>query len=340
MDAPLPALLDVRDLRTHFVLDEGTLKAVDGVSFSVPARSTVGLIGESGCGKSVTAQSILRIVPPPGRIVSGSILLAAGNGSPVDLAALAPAGRDIRRIRGGTVAMVFQEPMTSLSPVYSIGDQIVESLLIHVTGDKRDAWERAVGLLEKVGIPRPAQRAREFPHQLSGGMRQRAMIAMALSCTPRLLIADEPTTALDVTVAAQILDLMRGLQEEFQMSMLYITHDLGVIAEICRSVNVMYLGRIIESAPADALFRSPLHPYTAALMRSIPRVEQRTRARLDAIEGSVPVPINLPRQCGFFPRCPKAMPGTCDRHVPALVEMAAGHRVRCFLHSPERDDDA
>jgi peptide/nickel transport system ATP-binding protein len=338
MDVP-PALLDVRNLRTYFSLDEGTLKAVDGVSFAVPAQSTIGLIGESGCGKSVTAQSILRIVPSPGKIVSGSILLATGNGAPVDIAALSASGREIRRIRGGTVAMVFQEPMTSLSPVYSIGDQIVESLMIHVTRDHQEAWDRAVSLLEKVGIPRPSQRAREYPHQLSGGMRQRAMIAMALSCNPRLLIADEPTTALDVTVAAQILDLMRSLQDEFRMSMLYITHDLGVIAEISRTVNVMYLGKIIESAPADVLFRTTLHPYTTALMRSIPRVEQRTRSRLDAIEGSVPVPLNLPRQCGFFPRCGRAIRGTCDAHVPALVEVAPGHNVRCFLHSPEREDD-
>ncbi len=339
MESPRSTLLEVKDLRTHFTLDEGVLKAVDGVSFSIPTRSTVGLIGESGCGKSVTAQSILRIVPAPGRIVSGSILLSAGDGAPVDLAALPAAGREIRRIRGGTIAMVFQEPMTSLSPVYSIGDQIVESLLIHVTGDRREAWEQAVAILGKVGIPKPEVRAREYPHQLSGGLRQRAMIAMALSCSPKLLIADEPTTALDVTVAAQILELMRSLQEELQMSMLYITHDLGVIAEICRQVNVMYLGRIIESAPADQLFSQPLHPYTSGLMRSIPRVEQRTRSHLDAIEGSVPVPLNLPRQCGFYPRCARAMKGTCDTHVPALVEMSPGHHVRCFLHSPRREDD-
>jgi oligopeptide/dipeptide ABC transporter ATP-binding protein len=333
------ALLDVRSLRTHFALDEGVLKAVDGVSFSVPSRTTVGLIGESGCGKSVTAQSILRIVPAPGRIAGGSILLARDAGT-LDLAGLAPGGREVRDIRGREIAMIFQEPMTSLSPVYTIGDQIVEALRVHVDLDRREALERAVELLDTVGIPAPRQRAREYPHQLSGGMRQRAMIAMALSCTPRLLIADEPTTALDVTVAAQILELMQSLQEKFHMSMLYITHDLGVIAEICESVNVMYLGRIIESASAVDLFGAPLHPYTQALMRSIPRVEKRTRARLDAIEGSVPVPLNLPRQCGFFPRCPRAIAGTCDAHLPALTEASPGHRVRCFLHAAEREEDA
>jgi oligopeptide/dipeptide ABC transporter ATP-binding protein len=339
METDARVLLDVRNLRTHFTLDEGVLKAVDGVSFAVPTRTTVGLIGESGCGKSVTAQSILRIVPPPGRIAGGSILLARDDGT-VDLAGLAPGGREVRDIRGREIAMIFQEPMTSLSPVYTIGDQIVEALQVHVDLDKRAAHERAVELLDTVGIPAPRQRAREYPHQLSGGMRQRAMIAMALSCTPRLLIADEPTTALDVTVAAQILELMHSLQDTFHMSMLYITHDLGVIAEICESVNVMYLGRIIESTSAADLFSSPLHPYTQALMRSIPRVEQRTRARLDAIDGSVPVPLNLPRQCGFFPRCDRAITGTCDRHVPALVEVAPGHQVRCFLHAVEREEDA
>ena len=338
MEAPVGALLDVRNLRTHFTLDEGVLKAVDGVSFVVPGKSTVGLIGESGCGKSVTAQSILRIVPSPGRIAGGRILLARNGGS-IDLAALPPAGREVRDIRGREIAMIFQEPMTSLSPVYTIGDQVVESLLVHVTRNKREAWERAVQMLDKVGIANPRQRAHEYPHQLSGGLRQRAMIAIALSCTPKLLIADEPTTALDVTVAAQILELMQSLQDEFHMSMLYITHDLGVIAEISEIVNVMYLGRIIESASAQDLFGSPLHPYTQALMRSIPRVEKRTRARLDAIDGSVPVPLNLPRQCGFFPRCSRAIAGTCDAHVPALVEAAPGHRVRCFLHAAERDED-
>jgi oligopeptide/dipeptide ABC transporter ATP-binding protein len=339
METDARVLLDVRSLRTHFTLDEGVLKAVDGVSFAVPTRTTVGLIGESGCGKSVTAQSILRIVPPPGRIAGGSILLARDDGT-VDLAGLAPGGREVRDIRGREIAMIFQEPMTSLSPVYTIGDQIVEALQVHMELDTRAAHERAVELLDTVGIPAPRQRAREYPHQLSGGMRQRAMIAMALSCTPRLLIADEPTTALDVTVAAQILELMHSLQDKFHMSMLYITHDLGVIAEICESVNVMYLGRIIESASAADLFSSPLHPYTQALMRSIPRVEQRTRARLDAIDGSVPVPLNLPRQCGFFPRCDRAITGTCDQNVPALVEVAPGHQVRCFLHAAEREEDA
>ena len=295
-------VLEVRNLHTHFHLEEGTLKAVDGVDFVIPARKTIGIIGESGSGKSVTAQSILRIVPLPGEIVSGEILLNRSNGKPVDLTKLNPHGAEIRSIRGKEISMVFQEPMTSLSPVHTIGAQIVEAILLHKTRNKREAKAIALDMIDKVGISNPSQRFDEYPHQLSGGMRQRAMIAMALSCNPALLIADEPTTALDVTVQAQILDLMQNLQEQFGMAIMYITHDLGVIAEIADEVNVMYLGRVVERAKTTELFRNPLHPYTRRLLRSIPRLGKKVGARLDAIRGNVPVPIDPPRMCGFCSR--------------------------------------
>ena len=233
--------------------------------------------------------------------------------------------------------MIFQEPMTSLSPVHTIGNQIEEAILLHKTDDKREAHAQAVDMLDKVGIPNAAQRINEYPHQLSGGLRQRAMIAMALSCNPTLLIADEPTTALDVTVQAQILDLMAHLQEEFGMAILYITHDLGVIAEIADDVAVMYLGRVVEHATTKELFRNPLHPYTRLLLKSIPRIGKDAKQRLEAIEGTVPIPLDPPRQCGFFGRCPDAIAGTCDQDVPGLVEVASGHSVRCYLHSEQTE---
>ncbi len=331
-------IVDVRKLKTYFYLDEGVLKAVDGVSFTVGEREIMGLIGESGCGKSVTAQSILRIVPPPGRIVAGTIMFHSRNGDTAELTRLPPFGDEIRNIRGRHISMIFQEPMTSLSPVHTIGHQIAEAIEIHVTPEKRKARELTLEIMAKVGIPNPAQRIDEYPHQLSGGLRQRAMIAMALSCNPSLLIADEPTTALDVTVQAQILDLIHQLQAEIGMSVLYITHDLGVISEIAENVAVMYLGRIVEYGKKKDIFQNPLHPYTIRLLHSIPKFGLKSKDRLDAIKGNVPIPLDPPWQCGFVSRCPEAMQGTCEGAVPRLREMEMGHFVRCFRHHQERED--
>ena len=327
-------IVALKDVRTYFYLDEGVLKALDGVSLTIAARGTLGVIGESGCGKSVTAQSILRIVPPPGRIVHGKILFQpSGDGSPVNLVDFDAQGTAIRRIRGRDIAMIFQEPMTSLSPVHTIGFQIMEAVLLHRTRDRAEARDIAREMLSRVGIGNPEQRLHEYPHQLSGGMRQRVMIAMALSCHPVLLIADEPTTALDVTVQAQILELMKELQATFGMSMMYITHDLGVIAEIADEVAVMYLGRIVEQGSARQIFHEPMHPYTRLLLRSIPKLGRKARVPLDAIQGTVPLPLDPPWQCGFWGRCPAAMPGKCDVAVPALVPHGDGHSARCFLQS-------
>lgn len=333
-------LLEVEGLRTHFTTSEGTVKAVDGVSFAMAPRETLGLIGESGCGKSVTAHSIMRIVPRPGRIVEGAIRLHLEDQA-IDLADPEVAGGSLRAIRGKEIAMVFQEPMTSLSPVHSIGNQIRETLYLHRTRDRQEATEIALDMLGRVGIANPAQRIREFPHQLSGGMRQRVMIAIALACQPRLLIADEPTTALDVTVQAQILELIKELQAQFHMAVLYITHDLGVIAEVCTRVAVMYLGRIVEYGSVRDIFYNPQHPYTIRLLRSIPKLGRTRRsAPLAAIRGTVPSPLNLPRHCGFHARCEEALAGQCDRHMPALTEVADDHYVRCFLHSEATEQEA
>ncbi len=333
----VPNLLEVQNLKTHFFTSEGIVKAVDGVTFNVAPRETLGLIGESGCGKSVTAHSIMRIVPKPGRILGGAIRLSLDDGV-IDLADSDMSGAELRQIRGKEVSMVFQEPMTSLSPVHTIGNQIRETLFLHRTKDKREATDIALDILARVGIANPEQRITEFPHQLSGGMRQRVMIAIALACRPRLLIADEPTTALDVTVQAQILELVKELQAQFHMAVLYITHDLGVIAEVCSRVAVMYLGRIVEYGTVRDIFNNPQHPYTVRLLRSIPKLGHTRRGEpLAAIQGSVPSPLNLPGYCGFFDRCEEAMEGSCNRHVPALSEAAPGHYVRCFLHSEAVD---
>ncbi len=334
MPPPSPSnLLEVQDLQTHFFTAEGIVKAVDGVTFTVAPQETLGLIGESGCGKSVTAHSIMRIVPKPGRILGGEIRLRLDAGF-VDLADRDLSGAELRAIRGKDVSMVFQEPMTSLSPVHTIGNQIRETIYLHRTRDRQEATAIALDILARVGISNPEQRIAEYPHQLSGGMRQRVMIAIALACRPRLLIADEPTTALDVTVQAQILELIKELQAQFHMAVLYITHDLGVIAEVCSRVAVMYLGRIVEYGTVQDIFHNPLHPYTVRLLRSIPKLgHTHSGEPLAAIQGSVPSPLNLPEYCGFFDRCEEAMAGHCNRHVPALIEVAAGHYVRCFLHS-------
>jgi peptide/nickel transport system ATP-binding protein len=332
-------LLEVENLAVHFHLDEGVLKAVDGVDFTLASGSTLGLVGESGCGKSATSQAILRIVPDPG-VTSGSIRLHRrrnGGGSVTDLAALPADGDEIRGIRGKDISMIFQEPMTSFSPLYTMGNQLMEAILIHRTKDKAEAREIAIEMLGKVGIANPAKRIDEYPHEFSGGMRQRVMIAMALSCNPQLLIADEPTTALDVTIQAQVLELMKGLQRELGMSILYITHDLGVIAEMCADVAVMYLGRIVEMAPVDAIFHDPRHPYMAGLLRAIPRIGERKKERLESIEGVVPMPLGLPPQCGFHDRCPRVMKGLCDSFAVPMAEVSPGHRVRCFLEPAVRE---
>jgi peptide/nickel transport system ATP-binding protein len=325
------ALLNVVDLKTHLPLDEGLLKAVDGVSFQIRQGKTLGIVGESGCGKSMTVSSVMRIAPLFAR-TSGQIWFKRRDGSRVDLVSLEPRGDAMRAIRGGEIAMIFQEPMTAFSPLHTIGNQIEEAIRLHRTTDKKEARAIAVDMLARVGISNPAQRIREYPHQLSGGMRQRAMIAMALSCEPSLLIADEPTTALDVTVQAQVLSLMRRLQRDFGMSILYITHDLGVIARMVDEVAVMYLGQIIEYSTVDQLFHAPKHPYTQALLKSVPKIGKKSKQRLESIQGAVPVPINKPVGCGFFARCPAAIDGVCNRANPPLVAVEDGSRVACFLY--------
>jgi oligopeptide/dipeptide ABC transporter ATP-binding protein len=333
-------LLEIRGLKTHFFLDEGTVKAVEGVDLVVPRRSTVGIIGESGCGKSVTAYSILQLVERPGRIVAGQILWHRPNmddAPPVDLAALKPGSREMRAIRGGEISMVFQEPLSSLSPVHTVGDQISEAILLHRPVRPPEARKQVIELLRRVGIPRPEQRVDAYPFQLSGGMRQRVMIAMALSCNPGLLIADEPTTALDVTTQAQILELMLELQQDFGMSILLITHNLGVVAETCDRVAVMYLGEVIEQTDTRSLFDDPKHPYTRALLRSIPKIGQRRLGRIQAIEGMVPDPYNRPKGCPFHPRCPDRIPGKCDQVVPSITHLPSGGSVRCHLYGESHD---
>ena len=326
-------VVELQHVTVHFSTDEGTLHAVDGVSFGIGRGKTLGLVGESGCGKSVTAQAIMRIVPPIGK-TGGSIVFRPEPEKSVDLAELPPGGDAMRSIRGKEITMIFQEPMTSFSPVHTIGNQLVESILLHRTENREEARKIAVQMLDRVGIPNPAQRIDEYPHQLSGGMRQRAMIAMALSCNPKLLIADEPTTALDVTIQAQVLALMRELQDDFGMSVLFITHDLGVIAKMADEVAVMYLGQIVEHTDAKGVFFEPMHPYTEALLKSIPKVGKKARTRLESIKGAVPVPIDPKPGCRFADRCPKVMDRLCREHTPELVEVKPGHKVRCFLYDP------
>jgi len=326
VDAPL---LEVRNLRTHFFTQDGTVKAVDGVSFTVDDGKTLGIVGESGCGKSITAMSILRLIGRPGRIVEGEIILDGRD--------LVKASEDeIRDVRGHTISMIFQEPMTSLNPVYSCGDQIAETVSLHLKLGRRESMNRAIEMLRLVGIPDAKRRAREYPHQLSGGMRQRVMIAMALSTNPALLIADEPTTALDVTIQAQILELMKEMRSRNKMAILLITHDLGVVAEMADDVVVMYAGKVVESATADQTFAQPHHPYTKGLLNSIPRLGDR-RKRLEVIKGVVPNPLNLPQGCLFKRRCPYAMP-VCDT-APPFQEVRPGQFSRCWL-TPEGDPPA
>lgn len=326
-----PVLLDVNNLTTHFFSREGILKAVDGVSFAVRRGETLGIAGESGCGKSVMAQSILRIVPANGRIVDGEILLHRDD-QIVDLVKLDWQGPEIRRIRGSVISMVFQEPMTSFSMNYTIGNQIMEVIRLHQNCDRKTARERTIDILGKVGLPKPEQTIDAYPFALSGGMRQRAMIAMALACQPSLLIADEPTTALDVTIQAQVLDLMQQLQQELGMALIVITHDLAVIAELCDRVLIMYLGIDVESAPADELFRNPKHPYTVGLLHSVPQLGGGKQQVLEAIQGTVPTPYERSSGCPFHPRCPQFIPGTCDVVLPPQVAVTKEHKVRCHLY--------
>jgi len=334
-------LLEVKGLKTHFPLHEGVVKAVDGLDLAIKRGSTLGLVGESGCGKSVTAFSILQIVGRPGRIMEGQILFQRQvqceegvfqMSEIIDLAALNPRGPQMRAIRGSEIAMIFQEPMTSLSVMHTIGFQIVEAILLHRHISQREAREMAIKMLRRVGLPKPAEWFDAYPFQLSGGMRQRAMIAMALVCQPSLLIADEPTTALDVTIQAQILELMRELQREEGMAVMLITHDMGVVAEMCDEVAVMYLGEVVEYGDVDSVFHNPLHPYTKALLHSIPRLGGSKEKELEPIEGMVPDALNRPSGCPFHPRCAAMSSRACAEVHPSMVRMEDGQTVRCVLY--------
>ncbi|MEQ7127145.1 ABC transporter ATP-binding protein [Actinopolymorpha sp. B11F2] len=338
-------LLAIEGLKTHFFTDDGVVRAVDGVNLSLPEGKTVCVVGESGCGKSITARSILGLVESPGRVVDGHVWWrtdgAGTNGSAaagedrVDLAALDIRGEGMRKIRGNEISMVFQEPMASLSPVYTVANQLVEAIQVHLPLSKEEAWKRGIGLLERVGIPRPERTMGSYPFQLSGGMCQRVMIAIALACEPRLLIADEPTTALDVTTQARIIDLFIDIQRDTGMAMMFITHDLGVVAEIADEVIVMYLGTVVEQGGVDEIFHDPKHPYTRALLDSIPTMGRGVRQRLSSIRGQVPHPLDRPKGCPFQPRCDHAVPGLCDTVEPPTVTLADERRVRCVLHDPD-----
>ncbi len=327
-------LLEVKDIKVHFKLDEGLLKAVDGVDFVVREGKTLGIVGESGCGKSVTNQALMGIVPHPGKVTGEILLHKKGRkqlDEPIDIVKLPKNGREIRSIRGGDIGMIFQEPMKAFSPVHTIADQLCEGIMLHVEKDAKKAREIALKALAEVGMNNPEQRLDEYPHQLSGGMRQRAMIAMALSCNPAILIADEPTTALDVTVQAQVLALMNRLKKEFGSAVIFITHDLGVIAEMSDEVAVMYLGRVVEYTDVDTLFHNPKHPYTIALLQSIPSVTRKAKSELEVIEGTVPYPMNMKPGCGFYSRCKKRIDGACNVQDIPLVDIGGGHKVRCVL---------
>lgn len=329
-------ILSVRNLKTYFFQDEGVVKAVDGVSFDVHEGRTLGVVGESGCGKSVTSLSILRLVELPGRLVEGEIWLrragSAGNSAAVDLAALDPNGKEIQSIQGKEIALIFQEPMTSFSPVHTIENQIIEAIQAHQTQSKAEARSKAVGLLRQVGVPNPEERIKSYPFELSGGLRQRAMIAMALSSDPHMLIADEPTTALDVTTQAQILDLLRDIQQQRGMAIMLITHNMGVIAEMADTLAVMYLGRLVEYGPVETVFLAPKHPYTRLLLASMPSILSKPRTRLSTIKGSIPHPYSRPKGCPFHPRCPQFKAGVCDQFEPQLLPLDDGLAVSCFLY--------
>jgi oligopeptide/dipeptide ABC transporter ATP-binding protein len=331
---PAEALLEVKNLRTTFFTADGSVDAVDNVSFNVRRGEAVALVGESGCGKSVTAMSIMRLVAVPGKITAGEIRFKGR-----DLAALSE--KEMRNVRGNDIAMVFQEPMTSLNPVFKIGAQVAEAIRIHRKVGKKEAWKQAGDMLDLVSIPDPHKRLHDYPHQLSGGMRQRVMIAIALSCDPELLIADEPTTALDVTIQAQIMELLASLQRKLGLAVLLITHDLGVVAEFCERVIVMYTGRVVEEAPVRALFGNPAHPYTRGLLRSLPSINEvnaPVKTRLATIEGMVPPLTALPQGCKFNPRCPDVM-DICLGNEPALMPVSEGQSARCYLHGDDADPE-
>ena len=351
-------LVEVKDLKVQFDVRDGIIRAVDGATFNIVRGRTLGVIGESGCGKSVTARAILRMVPRPGKVVGGEILYhrrIQSNGSEmtdiVRINDLDPDGREIRKIRGGEIGMIFQEPMSSLTPVYTsgshireavglhrlmpvrkVGAQMAETIQAHRQVTKKEAREIAIEMLHRVGMPKPEERVDSYPHQLSGGQRQRVMIAIALSCQPKMLIADEPTTALDVSIEAQILDIMRDLQETVDMAIMFITHNLGVVAEMAQDMVVMYMGKVVEKASALEIFYEPQHPYTRALLKSIPHVGKKSQERLATITGMVPDPFNLPSGCVFHPRCPEYMPGKCDRIVPSWTQVEKDHWARCLLY--------
>jgi peptide/nickel transport system ATP-binding protein len=335
-------LLEIKDLRVSFPLEEGMVQAVAGVNLKIFPGQVVGVVGESGCGKTVTAQSILRIIPPPGRIDSGQILFRAPgqteNGAGdhvVDIARLDSKDEALRQIRGNDIAMIFQEPMSAFSPVHTIGSQIMEAILLHQPVTEKEARDKTVELLRLVGISNAEERVDNYPHQFSGGMRQRAMIAMALSCNPSLLIADEPTTALDVTIQAQILDLLRRLQQQFGMAVMFITHNLGVIAQTADHIAIMYLGQVVEEGPVREILRNPKHPYTMDLLRAVPRLGKTAGQRLVAIKGTIPSPFQRPTGCPFHPRCSRMIQGVCNTHIPQLVQLNEIHSVRCVLYEPQ-----
>ncbi len=323
-------ILEVKGLRTSFFTDEGEVKAVDGVDFSIEKGKTIGIVGESGSGKSITSLSILRLLEEGiGKIVGGEVIFKGQN-------LLNKSKKEMRNIRGNNISMIFQEPMTSLNPTLTCGEQIAESIRIHQKLGRKEAWVKAVDALRLVGIPSPESRAKQYPFELSGGMRQRVMIAIALACNPELLIADEPTTALDVTIQAQILDLIKNLQQELGTSLMIITHDLGVVAEMCDKVAVMYCGKVVEYADVKTIFKDPKHPYTIGLLNSVPKHDQDYEGDLAVIEGSVPSPFNLPQGCRFAPRCPYARE-ICHSQLPELVTAEDGDQVRCWIHTDQWD---
>jgi peptide/nickel transport system ATP-binding protein len=332
-------VLKVENLHTYFHTTRGTVRALNGVSYTVNQGNVLGVVGESGCGKSQTAMSIMQLVPPPGKIERGKILFKTARGAAVgedgwvEITAFDRHSDEMHHIRGNEISMIFQEPMTSLNPLFTVGNQIAEAVLLHQGVDREEGRRRAIDILTRVNMPNPERIVDNYPHQLSGGMRQRAMIAMALSCTPTMLIADEPTTALDVTTEAQILDLMRELQADLGMSIMFITHNLGVVAQMCDSVAVMYLGRIVEHAMVDDVFYDPKHPYTSALLRSIPHLGARTVEKLQVIRGSVPDPYTVVPGCPFHLRCDSYMRGTCEQEMPPETQIGPYHMVRCFLYS-------
>ena len=330
-------ILEIKNLKTYFFLERGTIRAVDGVNLKLDRKSTLGVVGESGCGKSVTFRSVMQLIQsPPGKIVDGQILLHLPNGNGeqkvTDIATLNPKGAEMRRIRGGKISMIFQEPMTSLNPLYTVGNQIAEVVELHQNVGHKQALERALEMLYKVRISDPRQRLRQYPHQLSGGMRQRVMIALALSCNPAILVADEPTTALDVTVQAQILDLMRELQNDFDSAIVMITHNLGVVSQMADQVAVMYLGKVVEYADVKRVFHQPLHPYSVGLLNSVPVLGKKGKKVLVPIQGMVPSASEEIQGCAFASRCPRVMK-VCREQEPILREIEPGHQTACWLYA-------